>query len=215
MTIGMLIESLTGKTCALNGETFTSDSFAPCDWRTVAQKLQEKGFNKLGTEMLYSGIYGVPMKAEIYQGLVYYQRLRHMVKDKAQARATGPIDALTRQPVKGRKKGGGIRFGEMERDALVAYGVAGILKERLLESSDYSVGFVCSLCGDLLAAFEKNNELFKRKDLQCLLCKGQKGGKVKQVEIPYILRYLTNELAAMNIKMKFDLGSVNEITVTN
>ena len=206
MTIGMLIESLTGKNCALRGEKIRSDAFEPCDWKSVATKLQEKGFNRLGTELLYSGVYGVTMKAEIYQGLVYYQRLRHMVKDKAQARATGPIDALTRQPVKGRKKGGGIRFGEMERDALIAYGVASILKERLMESSDVSTGFVCSICGDLLAAFEKNNELFKRKDLKCSMCENQQQGKVTKVEIPYILRYLTNELAAMNIRLKFDLG---------
>ena len=210
MTIGMLIESLAGKTCALRGEKFRSDAFEPCDWKQVASKLQTHGFNHLGTELLYSGVYGVTMKAEIYQGLVYYQRLRHMVKDKAQARATGPIDALTRQPVKGRKKGGGIRFGEMERDALVAYGVAGILKERLLESSDLSTGFVCSSCGDLLAAFEKNNELFKRKDLTCMFCDKQNPGKVHKIEIPYILRYLTNELAAMNIRMKFDLDLKSE-----
>lgn len=206
MTIGMLIESLTGKTCALEGDRFRSDSFEPCDWQEVAKKLEKHGYSKLGTETLYSGVYGVPMKAEIFQGLVYYQRLRHMVKDKAQARATGPIDALTRQPVKGRKKGGGIRFGEMERDALIAYGVAGIMKERLLQSSDTSVGFVCASCGDLLGAYEKNNELFKRKDMKCMLCAGQGPADVRKVEIPYILRYLTNELAAMNIRMKFDLG---------
>ena len=207
MTIGMLIESLVSKTSALKGTTYRGDSFKPCDWKDVAKDLHSAGFNRLGTELLYSGVYGVPMKAEIYQGIVYYQRLRHMVKDKAQARATGPTDALTRQPVKGRKKGGGIRFGEMERDALIAYGVAEILNDRLKECSDKSDGFVCEICGDLLAAFEQNNELFKRTEMKCLFCQ-QRGskGRVRKVQIPYILRYLTSELAAMNIRLKFSLS---------
>ena len=84
--------------------------------------------------------------------MVYYQRLRHMIKDKAQARSTGPIDCLTRQPIKGRKKGGGIRLGEMERDALIAHGVSYILKERLLNSSDKNTALICS-CGSFLNTY--------------------------------------------------------------
>ena len=102
---------------------------------------------------MYSGIYGNMMKAEIYIGVVYYQRLRHMVSDKSQARSTGPVDVLTQQPVKGRKKQGGIRLGEMERDALLAHGVAFCLHDRLMNCSDYSEGYVCRKCGSILSAF--------------------------------------------------------------
>ena len=79
---------------------------------------------------MYSGIYGNMMKAEIYIGVVYYQRSRHMVSDKSQARSTGPVDVLTQQPVKGRKKQGGIRLREWERDALLAHSVAFCLHDR-------------------------------------------------------------------------------------
>lgn len=119
------------------------------------KQLRDKGFDYYGTELMYSGIFGVPLQCDIFIGVVYYQRLRHLVKDKSQARSTGPVDMLTQQPVKGRKKHGGIRLGEMERDALLAHGVSFILHDRLLICSDISEGYVCKHCGSILSAFSK------------------------------------------------------------
>lgn len=96
------------------------------------------GYNYYGNERLYSGIDGREFEADIFMGVVYYQRLRHMVSDKFQVRTTGPIDILTHQPVKGRKRAGGIRFGEMERDSLLAHGSSFLLQDRLLNCSDRS-----------------------------------------------------------------------------
>ena len=100
---------------------------------------------------MYSGITGQELRADIYLGVVYYQRLRHMVNDKFQVRTTGPVHALTRQPVKGRKRAGGIRFGEMERDALLAHGTSFLLQDRLLNCSDYTTAYVCRTCGSLIS----------------------------------------------------------------
>ena len=94
---------------------------------------------------MYSGIDGREFEADIFFGVVYYQRLRHMVSDKFQVRTTGPIDILTHQPVKGRKRAGGIRFGEMERDSLLAHGSSFLLQDRLLNCSDRSFVSVCAV----------------------------------------------------------------------
>jgi DNA-directed RNA polymerase beta subunit len=93
------------------------------------------------------------MKADIFMGVVFYQRLRHMVSDKSQVRSTGPVTAITRQPVKGRKKHGGIRLGEMERDALLSHGVAFCLQDRLMNCSDSHIAFVCKKCGGFLSVY--------------------------------------------------------------
>jgi hypothetical protein len=64
------------------------------------EQLLASGYNYYGNEPMYSGITGEEFQADIYLGVVYYQRLRHMVNDKFQVRTTGPVDPLTRQPIK-------------------------------------------------------------------------------------------------------------------
>ena len=163
---------------------------------------------------MYSGVSGLQMKADIFMGIVYYQRLRHMVGDKAQARATGPIEVLSRQPVKGRKKGGGIRFGEMERDTLLAHGISYCLNDRLFKSSDYSEGYICRKCGEMLAVVDiKKTEYVNGKVVNSndVFCRNCKGNFCEKVAIPYVLRFLTNELAAMNIKLSFGLKEKGDL----
>ncbi|KAF8138317.1 DNA-directed RNA polymerase I polypeptide 2 [Boletus edulis] len=155
MTIGMLVESLAGKSGAMHGlaQDATPFEFSEED-RAIdyfGDQLLAAGYNYYGNEPMYSGITGDEFAADIYIGVVYYQRLRHMVLDKFQVRTTGPVDALTRQPVKGRKRAGGIRFGEMERDALIAHGTSFLLQDRLMNCSDYSTAWVCRTCGSLIS----------------------------------------------------------------
>lgn len=196
MTIGMLIESMAGKSGAMLGKFQESAAFQDFNkLEEFGSELRKLGYNYYGTEKMYSGIFGNEMTADIYLGVVYYQRLRHMVADKYQARSTGPVDILTRQPVKGRKKHGGIRLGEMERDSLLAHGGAFMLYDRLFQCSDYSEGYVCSQCGSILTTFLKKWS----EQSTCYICKIP----AHKVSLPYVLRYLTNELAAMNIKLKF------------
>ncbi|KAJ7009757.1 DNA-directed RNA polymerase I subunit 2-like [Populus alba x Populus x berolinensis] len=177
--------------------------------------LKSKGFNHHGVEVLYSGVYGTELTCEIFIGPVYYQRLRHMVSDKFQVRSTGPVDQITRQPIKGRKRGGGIRFGEMERDSMLAHGAAYLLHDRLHTCSDYHIADVCSICGSILTTHYQPQRRIVRdigglppvkapKKVVCHACQTSKG--IETVAMPYVFRYLAAELAAMNIKMTLHLN---------
>ncbi|PCH40776.1 beta and beta-prime subunits of DNA dependent RNA-polymerase [Wolfiporia cocos MD-104 SS10] len=155
MTIGMLVESMAGKAGAMHGLAQDATPFQFTEQDTAVdyfgEQLLAAGYNYYGNEPMYSGITGQEFAADIYFGVVYYQRLRHMVLDKFQVRTTGPVDPVTRQPVKGRKRAGGIRFGEMERDALIAHGTSFLLQDRLMNCSDYSTAWVCRTCGSLIS----------------------------------------------------------------
>lgn len=155
MTIGMFIESLAGKAGALHGLAQNSTPFLFSEDDTAADyfghQLKLAGFNFHGNEPMYSGITGKEFAADIYMGIVFYQRLRHMVSDKFQVRTTGPVNAMTGQPVKGRAKGGGIRVGEMERDSLLAHGAAYLLQDRLMNCSDLTRAWICRACGSFLS----------------------------------------------------------------
>ena len=235
MTIGMFVESLAGKAGALHGlaQDSTPFKFDEQD-RAVdyfGHQLMKAGFNFYGNEPMYSGITGEELAADIYIGVVYYQRLRHMVNDKYQVRTTGHNNPVTGQPIKGRKKGGGIRVGEMERDALLAHGTAFLLQDRLFNCSDYQKAWVCKTCGSFLATQPAvggysriqrgaiNNARCRRCAKKALGsetrseiwedAKGERfvgGENVTVVAVPGVLRYLDTELAAMGIKMKFAVG---------
>ncbi|KDQ21118.1 hypothetical protein BOTBODRAFT_152148 [Botryobasidium botryosum FD-172 SS1] len=155
MTIGMFVESMAGKAGAMHGLAQDATPFKFSEEHTAVdyfgEQLLAAGYNYHGSEPMYSGITGQEFAADIYLGVVYYQRLRHMVNDKFQVRTTGPVDPITRQPVKGRKRAGGIRFGEMERDALIAHGTSFLLQDRLMNCSDYSTAWVCRTCGSLIS----------------------------------------------------------------
>lgn len=155
MTIGMFVESLAGKAGALHGLAQDSSPWRFDERHTAGDyfgtQLLAAGYNYHGNEPMYSGITGREFAADIYIGLVFYQRLRHMVNDKFQVRTTGPVIQMTGQPIKGRKRGGGIRVGEMERDSLLAHGCAYLLQDRLMNCSDYSRQWVCRTCGSFLS----------------------------------------------------------------
>jgi DNA-directed RNA polymerase I subunit RPA2 len=225
MTIGMFVESMAAKAGALRGHAQDATPFTFDEENTAAdffgEQLVEQGFNFHGNEPMYSGVTGQEFKADIYIGVVYYQRLRHMVSDKVQVRTTGPVNPLTHQPVKGRKRGGGIRFGEMERDAIIAHGASFILQDRLNNCSDYDQSFICKTCGSILSILQVSSlDGADEPQTRCLHCAKEVteiqnlddvwelnerrftgGSNTAKVAIPFVFRYLSAELAAMNIRL--------------
>lgn len=211
MTIGMLIESMAGKSGALHGLSHDATPFTFSEESSAldyfGEMLRAGGYNYYGTERLYSGVSGQELEADIFIGVVYYQRLRHMVSDKFQVRTTGARDKVTNQPVGGRNIQGGIRFGEMERDALLAHGSSFLLHDRLFNCSDRSVAQVCVDCGSLLSPLLEKPPPYwsamRHRQTVCTLC--GKSDSIDSVSVPYVFRYFVAELAAMNIKVKLDV----------
>ncbi|KZS95868.1 DNA-directed RNA polymerase II, subunit 2 [Sistotremastrum niveocremeum HHB9708] len=191
MTIGHLVECLLSKVATLIGNEGDATPFTELTVESVSQLLREKGYHSRGLEVMYHGHTGRKLQAQVYLGPTYYQRLKHMVDDKIHSRARGPVQILTRQPVEGRSRDGGLRFGEMERDCMISHGIAGFLKERLFDASDAYRLHVCDICG--LTAIAN----LKKQSFECRACKNKTS--VSQLYIPYAAKLLFQELQSMNI----------------
>ena len=195
MTISHLIEILGGKVAALGGRYVDGTLFESEKEEDLRKELLSLGFNENGTETFYDGRTGKKMLAKIYVGNMYYLRLRHMVANKIQSRARGPIQLLTRQPTEGKAKEGGLRLGEMEKDTLIAHGASLLLKERF--DSDKVILPVCEKCG--LVAVEDHYKSRK----YCLMC--GEDININYVEMSYAFKLLLNEFRSLGIYSKLML----------
>ncbi|KAI9319066.1 DNA-directed RNA polymerase II subunit RPB2 [Dichotomocladium elegans] len=199
MTIGHLIECLLGKVSTLTGNEGDATPFTEVTVEAISQALAAQGYQQRGFEVMYNGFTGRKLNAQVFLGPTYYQRLKHMVDDKIHSRARGPVQILTRQPVEGRSRDGGLRFGEMERDCMISHGVAQFLKERLYDASDAYRVHVCDICGLMAIANLKRNQF------ECRACKNKT--RVSAIHIPYACKLLFQELMAMNIAPRMFVDS--------
>jgi DNA-directed RNA polymerase subunit B' len=195
MTISHLMELLGGKVGALSGRFVDGTLFEGEKEEDLRNELLEHGFREDGTEMFYDGRTGKQMLAKIYIGNMYYLRLRHMVANKIQSRARGPIQLLTRQPTEGKAKEGGLRLGEMEKDTFIAHGASLLLKERF--DSDKVVLPVCEKCG--LVAVEDH---YKNRKY-CLMC--GEDVIINLIEMSYAFKLLLDEFRSLGIYSKLNL----------
>jgi len=197
MTVGQFIESIAGKAAALRGRPVDGTPFSNEDKNSLMETLKAYGFRYDGRELFYDGVTGRRFYADVFVGIVYYQKLHHMVVDKIHARARGQVQMLTRQPTEGRARGGGLRFGEMERDCLIGHGAAMLLKDRLLEESDAYTIYICKRCGNL-AYFD-----MRQRRYICPIC-GDKA-EVEPVTVSYAFKLLLQELQSLCLSPKIVL----------
>ncbi|MEM2093713.1 MAG: DNA-directed RNA polymerase subunit B [Candidatus Bathyarchaeia archaeon] len=191
MTIGQFIESLAGKAASISGQLIDGTPFSNMKQENIREILTAFGFHPGGAEVMYNGITGEKFVADVFIGVVYYQKLHHMVADKMHARARGQVQMLTRQPTEGRSRGGGLRFGEMERDCLIGHGAALLLKDRLLDESDKCSIYICEKCG-YIAYFD-----LKQRRYVCKVCGDS--SEVAPVIVSYAFKLLVQELMSLCI----------------
>lgn len=204
MTIGMLLEMLLGKECLLSGNLGDGTPFRGTSVSEIGDMLEGHGESRDGTESMFNAYTGERMRARVFLAPAYYQRLKHMVEDKIHARSRGPLQLLTRQPNEGRSKDGGLRFGEMERDCLVAHGCSAVLKECLCDKSDPYITVVCSNCGILCEPYHNQRPTDSDSATPvgyCRMCDDCTSAQV--VRMPYAMKLLIQEMQAMHVLARF------------
>jgi len=198
MTIAQLMECVLGKVGCIEGNTQDCTPYNNLSVQDICNKLESYGMEKHSNEIMYDGYTGRQIKTTIFIGPTYYQRLKHVVCDKIHSRSSnGPIVFLTRQPSEGRSRAGGLRVGEMERDAILSHGASLFLKEKMLDCSDNSKQYVCKVCGMIMVS---NSD---RKLYTCNYCKNDIDPS--QVRIPYAFKLIIQELQAMSIALRISV----------
>lgn len=202
MTVGHLIECITGKAACNLGGIGDATPFTDLNPTDIARALESQGFNGYGDETLYSRIDGSQIKTQIFQGPTFYQRLKHMVDDKIHSRSTGPVVMLTRQCSEGRSRDGGLRVGEMERDAILSHGASVFLKERLMDMSDNYRVYICDVCG-IIANYNVSTDSRTGTEYNIQECKScDNHSAFSEIRIPYSCKLLMQELYAMGILLR-------------
>ena len=191
MTVGQLLESIASKTGAILGHFTDGTAFKGVSTRTLCDHLHSAGYERYGYERLCNGMTGELMDASIFIGPVFYQRLKHMVKDKLHARTNGPTTIIARQPVEGRARQGGLRFGEMERDCLIAHGSAATLQSQMGDDSFDAP--ICLSCGALAIPEHATNGT----PAYCKRCDGT--SEVAIQPMPYAYKVLIQELSGIHV----------------
>ncbi|KAJ4826469.1 hypothetical protein Tsubulata_019438 [Turnera subulata] len=212
-TPGQLLEAALGKGIACGGMMRYATPFSTPSVEDITNQLHRAGFSRWGQERVYNGRTGEQLRSLIFMGPTFYQRLIHMAEDKVKFRNTGPVHPLTRQPVTDRKRFGGIKFGEMERDCLIAHGATANLHERLFTLSDSSAMHVCQKCQNVANVIQRSVPGGRKiRGPYCRICESV--DDIVKVNVPYGAKLLSQELFSMGITLKVSNFGGNFITLS-
>ena len=216
MTLGQFIECIQGKICCTMGFFADATPFTNIESEDVSDILEQKcGFMRHGDEILYGGILGKQLESKIFIGPTYYQRIKQMVKDKINVRNTGKYTLKNRQPPSGRAVGGGLRIGEMERDALLGHGIAAFMKESLIDRSDSYDYHISDMSGMVAVGNNTANRFIcpsndgplkftddeYMEDVRLDMTNTEQA-KIVPIRVPYSTKLLTQECESMGICLR-------------
>ena len=221
MTLGQLLEVILGKLCINIGNCAELTAFSNFNVKLMGDSLEKIGYEKNCNEVLYNGRTGKQLKVNVFIGPTFYQRLTHQVAGKFYSRGEGVKASLSNQPVGGRAAGGGLRIGEMERDAILAHGASSFLKESMMERSDKYQFYISSKSG-LIAIVNKAKNIFEDfSNDSTEITVDEKGIITKKsteisdsdfccIEAPYTFKLFLQEIETMCIAPRLVVKKIKE-----
>lgn len=197
MTIGQLIEALAGELCMKMGVITDASAFCENSIEHIINMLRSLGYAYDGKKTMFSGMTGEIIDMEVFLGPVYYQRLQKYAVEQIYYINTGNVEIITRQPLEGKSKNGGLKVSELAKDVINSHGAGHFVMEKMRDHSDDFYVYVCNTCGHRPIVNEKMNMSY------CKPCElNNMVPDIYKVRTKYASQIFWNEIETLNIGIK-------------
>jgi DNA-directed RNA polymerase II subunit RPB2 len=194
MTIGQILEGVDSKLHVHRGTTGDATIFSDFDDNAVCDELEKLGYDMWGNDRIFNGMTGEWIDVKIFNTPIFYQRLQKFVTEEVYSVSTGPTSIITRQPLEGKVRKGGLRIGEMEKDVIISHGAGHFIMEKFRDDSDGFDVYVCRTCGQMPVVNEEKNIII------CRTCRtAGMAPKVEKIRTTWTSKLFLQELQTMSV----------------